>query len=312
MKVGMGIWRGRGRWASVLWLSVAAVLIVGLLAALVGCGRSTTVTTAAPAETTTSAAPETTAPPTTAVQVSDMVLASTTSTQDSGLFDVLIPAFETDNPQYKVKVIAVGSGEAIKMGETKDADVLLVHSPAAEKKFVEDGFATERKDVMYNDFLIVGPASDPAKIKGTPVAADALKAISDAQATMITRDDKSGTATKEATLWKQAGVTPSGAWYQATGQGMGESLKVASEKQGYILTDRATYLNLNDSLDLVPLVEGDKALYNQYGVIVVTGANNEAGGQAFSDWIVSPAGQGVIETYGVEKYGQPLFIPNAK
>jgi len=311
MKVGMGIWRGRGRWASVLWLSVAAVLIVGLLAALVGCGRSTTVTTAAPAETTTSAAPETTAPPTTAVQVSDMVLASTTSTQDSGLFDVLIPAFETDNPQYKVKVIAVGSGEAIKMGETKDADVLLVHSPAAEKKFVEDGFATERKDVMYNDFLIVGPASDPAKIKGTPVAADALKAISDAQATMITRDDKSGTATKEATLWKQAGVTPSGAWYQATGQGMGESLKVASEKQGYILTDRATYLNLNDSLDLVPLVEGDKALYNQYGVIVVTGANNEAGGQAFSDWIVSPAGQGVIETYGVEKYGQPLFIPTA-
>ena len=309
---GMGIWRGRDRWASVLWLSVAAVLIVGLLAALVGCGSSTTTTTVAPAETTTSVTPETTAPPPTTVQVSDMVLASTTSTQDSGLFDVLIPAFEKDNPQYKVKVIAVGSGEAIKMGESKDADVLLVHSPAAEKKFVADGLSPKRKDVMYNDFLIVGPASDPAKIKGTPVAADALKAISEAQATMITRDDKSGTAVKEATLWKQAGVTPSGAWYQATGQGMGESLKVASEKQAYILTDRATYLNLKDSLDLVPLVEGDKALYNQYGVLVVTGANNEAGGQAFSDWIVSPAGQAVIETYGVEKYGQPLFIPNAK
>ncbi len=309
---GMGIWRRRGRWGSVLLLSAAIVLVLGLSAVLAGCGSSTTTTTVAPAGTTTSMAPETTAPPTTVVQASNMVLASTTSTQDSGLFDVLIPAFEKDNPQYKVKVIAVGSGEAIKMGESKDADVLLVHSPAAEKKFVADGYATERKDVMYNDFLIVGPASDPAKIKGTPVAADALKLISEAQATMITRDDKSGTAVKEATLWKQAGITPSGPWYQATGQGMGESLKVASEKQGYILTDRATYLNLKDTLDLVPLVEGDKALYNQYGVLVVTGATNEAGGQAFSDWIVSPAGQAVIETYGVEKYGQPLFIPNAK
>jgi tungstate transport system substrate-binding protein len=309
---GMEIWRRRGRWASVLWLSAAVVLIVGLSAALAGCGSSTTTTTVAPAESTTSMAPATTAPPTTAVQVSDVVLASTTSTQDSGLFDVLIPAFEKDNPQYKVKVIAVGSGEAIKLGETKDADVLLVHSPAAEVAFVKAGFGAERQDVMYNDFLIVGPASDPAKIKGTPVAADALKAIAAAKATFITRADKSGTATKEATLWKAAGVTPSGDWYQATGQGMGESLKVASEKKAYILTDRATYLNLKAGLDLVPLVEGDKALNNQYGVIVVTGAKNEAGGQAFFDWILSPAGQEVIKTYGVEKYGQPLFIPNAK
>jgi tungstate transport system substrate-binding protein len=309
---GMEIWRRRGRWASVLWLSAAVVLIVGLAPALAGCGSSTTTTTTAPAESTTSMAPATTAPPTTAVQVSDVVLASTTSTQDSGLFDVLIPAFEKDNPQYKVKVIAVGSGEAIKLGETKDADVLLVHSPAAEVAFVKAGFGAERKDVMYNDFLIVGPASDPAKIKGTPLTADALKAIAAAKATFITRADKSGTATKEATLWKAAGVTPSGDWYQATGQGMGESLKVASEKKAYILTDRATYLNLKAGLDLVPLVEGDKALNNQYGVIVVTGAKNEAGGQAFFDWILSPAGQEVIKTYGVEKYGQPLFIPNAK
>jgi tungstate transport system substrate-binding protein len=308
----MEIWRRRGRWASVLWLSAAVVLIVGLSAALAGCGSSTTTTTVAPAESTTSLAPATTAPPTTAVQVSDVVLASTTSTQDSGLFDVLIPAFEKDNPQYKVKVIAVGSGEAIKLGETKDADVLLVHSPAAEVAFVKAGFGAVRQDVMYNDFLIVGPASDPAKIKGTPLTADALKAIDAAKATFITRADKSGTATKEATLWKAAGVTPSGDWYQATGQGMGESLKVASEKKAYILTDRATYLNLKAGLDLVPLVEGDKALNNQYGVIVVTGAKNEAGGQAFFDWILSPAGQEVIKTYGVEKYGQPLFIPNAK
>lgn len=309
---GMGIWGRQGRWVSMLWLTAAMMLVLGLAAAVAGCGGGTTTTTAAPAETTTSMASETTAPPTTAVQVSDVVLASTTSTQDSGLFDVLIPAFETDNPQYKIKVIAVGSGEAIKLGETKDADVLLVHSPAAEKAFIAAGFGAERQDVMYNDFLIVGPTSDPAKIKGTAVATDSLKAISDAKATFITRADKSGTATKEATLWKAAAVTPSGDWYQATGQGMGESLKVASEKKAYILTDRATYLNLKDSLDLVPLVEGDKALNNQYGVIVVTGAKNEAGGQAFFDWILSAAGQGVIKTYGVEKYGQPLFIPNAK
>lgn len=308
---GMGIWRRRGRRASVLWLAAAVLLVLGLSAALLGCGGGTTTTTAVPAATT-SLAPATTAPPTTTVQVSDMVLASTTSTQDSGLFDVLIPAFEKDNPQYKVKVVAVGSGEALKLGETKDADVLLVHSPAAEVAFIKAGFGVERKDVMYNDFLIVGSASDPAKIKGMPVAADALKAIAAAKATMITRADKSGTATKEATLWKAAGVTPSGAWYQTTGQGMGESLKVASEKKAYILTDRATYLNLKGTLDLVPLVEGDKALNNQYGVIVVTGAKNEAGGQAFFDWILSSAGQEVVKTYGVEKYGQPLFIPNAK
>lgn len=313
MTVGMGtMWRRRGRWASVLWLAAAVVLVLGLTAAVVaGCGGSTTTTTA-PAETTTSAAPATTAPPTTAVQVSDVVLSSTTSTQDSGLFDVLIPAFEKDNPQYKVKVVAVGTGEALKLGETKDADVLLVHAKAKEEEFVKSGFGKERKDVMYNDFLIVGPASDPAKVKGTAVVADALKAIAAAKATMITRADKSGTATKEEGLWKAAGITPSGSWYQATGQGMGDSLKVATEKQAYILTDRATYLNLKDTLDLVPLVEGDKALFNQYGVIVVTGAKNEAGGQAFFDWILSPAAQeGVIKTYGVEKFGQPLFIPNA-
>jgi len=313
MMVGMGIWRKQGRGTSVLWLTAAMVLVLGLTAALAGCGGSTTTTTAASAETTTNVAPETTAPPTTAVQVSDVVLSSTTSTQDSGLFDVLIPAFEKDNPQYKVKVVAVGTGEALKLGETKDADVLLVHAKKLEEEFIKNGFGIERKDVMYNDFLIVGPASDPAKIKGAAVAGDALKAIAAAKATMITRADKSGTATKEATLWTAAGITPSGSWYQATGQGMGESLKVASEKKAYILTDRATYLNLKGGLDLVPLAEGDKALANQYGVIVVKGAKNQAGGQAFFDWILSPAAQeGVIKTYGVEKFGQPLFIPNAK
>lgn len=309
---GMGIWGRQGRWVSMLWLTAAMMLVLGLAAAVAGCGGGTTTTTAAPAETTTSMASETTAPPTTAVQVSDIILASTTSTQDSGLFDELIPAFERDNPQYKVKVVAVGTGEALKLGETKDADVLLVHAKASEEEFVKNRFGKERRDVMYNDFLIVGAAADPAKVKGMPVVADALAKIAEAKAAFVTRADKSGTATKEASLWKAAGMTPEGAWYMATGQGMGDSLKVAGEKQAYILTDRATYLSLKDTLDLVPTVEGDKALFNQYGVIVVTGAKNEAGGQAFFDWILSPAAQeGVIKTYGTEKFGQPLFIPNA-
>ncbi len=301
--------------ASLGLIVLVALAFAGLLA---GCGSSTTTTTAAPAGNATTlapettVAPETTAPPTTTAAVSDVILASTTSTQDSGLFDVLIPAFEKDNPQYKVKVVAVGTGEALKLGETKDADVLLVHAKAKEEEFIKNGFGKERRDVMYNDFLIVGPQSDPAKVKGSASVADALKTIAAAKAPFVTRADESGTAVKEAGLWKAAGITPKGDWYMATGQGMGDSLKVASEKQAYILTDRATYLNLKPSLDLVPIVEGDKALFNQYGVIVVTGAKNEAGGQAFFDWILSPAAQeGVIKTYGTDKFGEPLFIPNA-
>jgi len=283
----------------------AALLLAALLTlAVAGCGNQ-------------AAAPNPPAPAAT----TDVVLASTTSTQDSGLFDVLIPAFQAAVPQYKIKVIAVGSGEALKMGETKDADVLLVHSPAGEKKLIADGFATERKDVMYNDFVIVGPSADPANVKGSADAAAAMLAIQKAgkagKATFLSRGDKSGTNTKELTLWAGAKVatpTPSAdKWYLSTGQGMGETLKVADEKGGYTLVDRATWLSMASTLPgLTILFEKDKALFNQYGVIVIPGSKNVAGGQAFADWIVSAAGQKVIAEYGVAKFGQQLFIPNAK
>ena len=253
--------------------------------------------------------------------VSDVVLASTTSTQDSGLFSVLIPAFEKAEPQYKVKVIAVGSGEALKLGQTKDADVLLVHSPAAEAKFLADGFATSRADVMYNDFVIVGPKADPASVKGSADTTAAMRALQKAGAAgtaiFVSRGDASGTHAKELTLWNKSGITTptpeASAWYLSTGQGMGETLKVADEKGAYTLTDRGTWLSMAPTLPgTTILLEKQKALLNQYGVIVIPGAKNEAGGQAFADWIISAAGQKVIAEFGVVKYGQQLFIPNAK
>jgi tungstate transport system substrate-binding protein len=244
------------------------------------------------------------------VETTPLVLASTTSTQDSGLFDVLIPAFEEAYPLYKVEVIAVGTGEALTLGQNKDADVLLVHAKAKEEQFVADGYGTARQDVMYNDFVIVGPAADPAGVKGLPVA-NALKKISDSQAAFVSRGDDSGTHTAEKKLWENAGITPAGAWYMSAGKGMGDVLKIASETPGYTLTDRATYLNLEKDLNLEILVEGETALFNQYGVIPVTDATNQEGAQAFADWIVSAEGQAVIEEYGVERFGQPLFFPNA-
>jgi tungstate transport system substrate-binding protein len=263
----------------------------------------------------TASAPKPAAPAT-----SNVVVASTTSTQDSGLFDTLMPAFEKAYPQYKTKVIAVGSGEAIKLGETKDADVLLVHSPAAEKKFIAAGFATERKDVMYNDFVIVGPPADPAGVKGSASSPEAMKKIAEAgkagKATFVGRGDASGTDAKEKTLWVAATVTtPTPAadtWYLSTGQGMGETLKVADEKAAYTIADRATWLSMAKELPgLTILYEGDKALFNQYGVIVIPDSKNQAGGQAFADYVLSPAGQKVIGEFGVQKYGEALFTPNA-
>ncbi len=254
-------------------------------------------------------------------KTSNVVLASTTSTQDSGLFDVLIPAFEKANPEYKVQVIAVGTGEALKLGENKDADVLLVHAKADEEKFVAAGFGVERKDVMYNDFLIVGPSADPAGVKASKDTTEAMQNIAktgDAgKATFVSRGDDSGTNKKELKLWAGAGVVPTPTpeadkWYEETGQGMGETLKVASEKGAYTLVDRATFLSMQDTVDLVILWEGDKALLNQYGVIVVTDAKNQQGGQAFADWILSAEGQKVVGDFGVEKYGQQLFVPNAQ
>src|SRR5574340_548306 len=286
--------------STAVWRLVAATLVLALVLSLVACAQKEEPVTEEPAV------------EEPAVETTPLVLASTTSTQDSGLFDVLLPAFEKAYPEYKVEVIAVGTGEALKLGENKDADVLLVHAKAKEEQFVKDGFGTERHDVMYNDFIIVGPTADPAGIKGMTVAADAFKKIQTSGATFVSRGDDSGTYTKEISVWKAAGETTptAAAWYQLAGKGMGDVLKMASEEGAYTLADRATYLSLKSTLKLDILVEGDKALFNQYGVIPVTGATNPEGAQAFMDWILSPDGQKVINTYGVEKYGQALFIGN--
>jgi tungstate transport system substrate-binding protein len=245
-----------------------------------------------------------------------LILATTTSTQDSGLLDVLIPLFEQQSG-FKVQTVAVGSGQAITMGQQGNADVLLVHSPAAEKQFMADGWGKDRALIMHNDFIVVGPAADPAKIKGlAPV--EAFKAITAASAIFISRGDNSGTNTKELALWKSAGLDPKGtkaAWYIESGQGMGATLTIASEKSAYTLTDRATYLANKANLQLDILVEKDNALLNVYHVITVDPAKwpkvNYDGASAFLNFMVAPATQEVIGKFGVEKYGQQLFIPDA-
>lgn len=245
----------------------------------------------------------------------NIILATTTSTQDSGLLDVLIPVFEKQTG-YFVKTIAVGSGQAMKMGEKGEADVLLVHSPDAEKKFIEEGYGINRRLVMHNDFVIVGPPADPAKIKGVKSSVEALKRIAETESLFLSRGDNSGTHAKEKTLWKKAEVNPAGQkWYQETGLGMGQTLNVAAEKKGYTLTDRGTYLALKKNLGLNILIEGDAALLNIYHVIEVNSAKwpkvNAAGAKAFADFMVSPKTQEIIKTFGVDKYGSPLFFPDA-
>jgi tungstate transport system substrate-binding protein len=267
--------------------------------------------TATPA---TTEAPVTTAAPTettAAAERTELILASTTSTQDSGLFEVLIPAFEAEYP-YTVKVIAVGSGEAIEMGKTGDADVLLVHSVKAETAFMDEGFGIERKPVMYNDYIIVGPAADPAGIRGMTVVADAFAKIAGAEAPFFTRGDDSGTHTNELAIWEKAGITPEGEWYQSTGQGMGETLTIADQRSGYTLSDRATYLNKKDSLALAILMEGDSMMFNPYHVITVKDAVNAQGAADFMTWICSDSVQkDLIAPFGVDEFGLPPFFPNA-
>ena len=244
-----------------------------------------------------------------------LILATTTSTQDSGLLDVLIPMFE-EKTGYTVQTVAVGSGEAMKMGEEGNADVLLVHAPASEVTFMEGGFGTDRFLVMHNDFIIVGPADDPAGIKGMTSAKEAFTAIFNSGAQFVTRGDDSGTHKKELALWKSAELDPAGqAWYVETGQGMGASMTVASEKGAYILTDRATYLANKDNYQLEILVEGDNKLLNVYHVITVnaekwTAANYE-GALAFANFMIDPETQAVISEFGMDKFGQPLFYPDA-
>jgi tungstate transport system substrate-binding protein len=245
----------------------------------------------------------------------NIILATTTSTQDTGLLDVLIPIFEKQTG-YFVKTIAVGSGQAMTMGQKGEADVLLVHSPDAEKKFMADGFGVNRQLVMHNDFVIVGPAADPAKIKGTKSSVEALKLIANANALFVSRGDNSGTHAKEKTLWKKADITPVGQkWFQETGLGMGQTLNVAAEKKGYTLADRGTYLSLKKNLGLDILVEGDSALLNIYHVIEVNVDKwpkvNAAGAKAFAEFMVSKKTQGIVKTFGIDKFGSPLFFPDA-
>jgi tungstate transport system substrate-binding protein len=301
---------------------LASILVLSLI--LAGCAPAAPVTevveaTAIPA----TEAPAPTEAPTTrpAPANVNLILATTTSTQDSGLLDVLIPMFEAEYG-YVVQTVAVGSGAAIKMGQEGNADVLLVHSPAAEKTFMADGWGKDRSLIMHNDFIVVGPEADPAGIKGL-TAAEAFAKIFAAgtekpeSVVFVARADESGTSTKELGIWKKAELDPAGskpAWYVETGQGMGASLTIASEKGGYILADRATYLANKANLSLVILSEGDNSLLNIYHVMTVDTAKwpkvNYQGATDFMSFMLSETTQAEIEKFGVDKYGQSLFIPD--
>jgi len=239
----------------------------------------------------------------------EITLATTTSTQDSGLLDYLLPVFE-EKTGIKVKVVAVGTGQAIKLGEDGNADVLLVHSRAAEDEFVEKGYGINAHDVMYNQFLIVGPAADPAGIRQTSSATEAFKQIADKQAAFISRGDDSGTDKKEKSIWKEAGITPEGSWYISAGQGMGETLRMADEKQAYTLTDEATFLS--SKLNLEVLVQGDKTLFNPYGIIQVKSSRKQEEGLKLIQFFTGEEGQKLIGEFGKETYGKGLFVPDAR
>jgi len=248
----------------------------------------------------------------TAVQAQSIVVASTTSTEQSGLFGFLLPEFKKASG-IDVKVVAVGTGQAIDMGRRGDADVLFVHDRVAEDKVVAEGFAVKRFDVMYNDFVLIGPKADPAKTKGNDIV-EALKKVAGSNAAFISRGDKSGTHAAELRYWKDAGLTDQmGTGYKACGCGMGPALNMAASTGAYVLADRGTWLNFKNRADLAILVEGDKRLFNQYGVMLVNPAKHPhvkvADGQKFVDWLVSPSGQGVIAGYKIG--GEQLFFPNA-
>ena len=247
-------------------------------------------------------------------QEKSIVVSSTTSTEQSGLFGFILPIFKMKTG-IDVKVVAVGTGQALDIGRRGDADVVFVHDKPAEEKFVSEGYSTKRNEVMYNDFVLIGPKSDPAKISGGKDIKVAFQKISAAQAPFVSRGDKSGTHAAELRYWKDAGITvaPS-AWYKETGSGMGPALNTASAMNAYILADRATWLSFKNRGDLAILVQGDPKLFNQYGVMLVNPAKfphvKKAEGQAFIDWITSKNGQDVIASYQIG--GEQLFFPNAK
>lgn len=239
-------------------------------------------------------------------------LATTTSTENSGLLQHLLPAFERDTG-YRVHVIAVGTGKALRMGQDGDVDAVLVHAPAAEQSFVDAGYGVRRHDVMYNDFIIVGPANDPAAVSKSHSGSDALARIADNAGLFISRGDDSGTNKKELLLWKDAGIKPQGIWYREAGQGMGKVLQMAAELSAYTLTDRGTWLSLRDKLPLRLVYQGDPSLFNPYGIIAVNPSRypdiNHSGAQALINWITSTSGQQLIGSYTVAN--SLLFTPSA-
>jgi tungstate transport system substrate-binding protein len=307
-----------GRILSILFV---LVLVAGLISLVTGCSSTSTSSTTSTTKTTTTTSTTTTTTITKPANP-EIIMASTTSTRDSGLMDVLIPIFEKETG-YSVKAVYVGTGAAIKMGQDGNADVVLVHSPSQEKPFVDSGAGINRKLVMHNDFIIVGPPSDPAGIKGMTSAPDAFQKIANAQSTFYSRGDKSGTDTAEKAIWKKINITVADnattnpSWYIEGGAGTGmlDLLRIASEKVAYTLTDRATYLANKGVLDLQIMVEGDPSLLNIYHVIEVNPdkfANiNAAGAQAFSAFMVSKEAQDIIASFGKDKYGEPLFFPDA-
>ncbi len=239
-----------------------------------------------------------------------LILATTTSSQDSGLLDVLVPHFQ-EKTGYLVKTIAVGSGQALAIGRRGDADVLLVHAPNEEKAFMADGHGVERRSFMYNYFILAGSPEDPAGVSRANSAAEAFRRIADSKTLFLSRGDESGTHIMEQRLWHRAGIRPSGRWYQQSGQGMGPTLIIASEKKAYVLTDRSTYLRLSKRIGLKVLLDGDLELLNIYSLIQVNPKKsariNVSGGKAFFDFMLSRETLKKIETFGVEKFGEPLF-----
>jgi tungstate transport system substrate-binding protein len=293
-----------------------------LAAATLGCGAKSTPSSAAKSAPSTSAPSEASpssrqdsSPTEPAAQpaaaVRPVTLATTTSTLDSGLLDVLLAKFR-EATGIEVKVVAVGSGQALELGRRGDADALMVHSPEAETKFMADGYGEKRLPLMHNDFVLVGPAEDPARVRGTANAVDALRKIAGASATFVSRGDESGTHAKEQSLWKQADLDPQGSWYLQVGSGMAETLRIATEKSGYTLTDRATFLAQRQHLKLEILVEGDESLLNHYSIIQISRSNfpdlNHAGVERFIAFLGSESAHKIIESFGRHKFGQPLFF----
>lgn len=240
-----------------------------------------------------------------------VIVATTTSVEDSGLLDVLVPAFETDHPDWSIRYMAVGSGQALELGRRGDVDAIIAHSPADEQTFMEEGHGVDRRAVMHNEFVILGPPSDPAGIRGMTDAAAAFATIAEAAAPFVSRGDESGTHRRELSVWTAARIQPSGEWYIEAGVGMGDALRVASERGAYLLSDIATYLFAADRLDLDILASGDDILVNRYSIIQVADASEAEGARVLADWLTGAHAQELIGAFGRDRPGRALFVPDA-